>query len=196
MRFFIVLLSLICLVSVAPAEFPGPDSIGVYEDPEATGEVVAGCMLPPFETKRLYLCVTQPSGGQVAAWEGTVSIESAGAYFGAWEIPPHGINVGGGDEYIVGHGYAPLQPNEQDVVVLMEIGLALTEFDQVVEFYVGPVPGTTHYVDSANYACEIGCVIPLANSTGDVDTPVYVVNAEAPVSNSASSWSGVKRLFE
>ncbi len=194
MRGTILIASLILLEAVAAAGYPGPDSMGVYADVEASGTVATGCELAPGETVRLYLCITHPSGLQVMSWEAHVEIVSEVTCSGVWTLM-NGINIGTGDDYIVGTCPASLLPNEHGVVVLMWIDLSVDSSEAPVEIHVRGVEDSL-FDGLPGYAAEVGVIVATVTSTGGDGIPVFVVNGEAPVANSPSSWGGVRRLYE
>ena len=193
----LVIVSVLALASfVSAAGYPGPDHIGIYLDDDAVGEVVAGCDLAAMQPVRLHLCITNPSGHQVAAWEARIEqVNAEGNLVGEWELVD-GLNVGYENNYAVGIGYAPLVPNAQGVVTLMTMEAVLMRTDAPIEFYIRRYTDSVSFADGPGYAVWVNDLRPLQSSTGSLDTPVFVINGEAPVTNETATWGEVKSLFD
>lgn len=199
------MLIVMCMIGVVASvawAYPGPDSFGIYKDDEIVGYPELCADVAAFTQLVLYCCITQPTGYQVAAWEGQVEIvppATSGDYFGAWTLVA-GLNVGSGIDYLVGIGDGPLTPNGQDVVVLMTMTLVVVNATIPINYYIRGVPGSLDFPYGPGYAEDVGVAIPCVNNTGGPTEPVFIVNPTGgictPVGNEDASWGAVKTLYK
>lgn len=193
----IALCLLACAASSAMA-YPGPDSMGIYAEDDAMGPVATCINIPVFTQQNVYMVLANPSGSQVLAWEATVEhTGQPGLFVGTWTLTA-GLNVGTGNNYIVGLGASPLVPNAAGVVTLMSMEVLLLA-DVPVEFFIKPVAGSTSFADTPGYQAVLGVMSPCVTSTGTTagvyDIPVFRVNGNCVVANEGRTWGSVKTLY-
>jgi len=200
MKKMLIVMCMIGLVASCAWAYPGPNSFGVYLDTESTAYPVCADVAA-FAQQTVWCCVTNPTGFQVAGWEAMVTITNDSAFFGDWELVS-GLNVGSGNQFVVGNGLEPLQINPQGVVPLMSITMVVVSVDDPIEFYIEGVPGSLSFPDGPGYAEEVGAAIPCVTSTGSQATPVFIINPVGGagectlVPNEDSSWGAVKTLYK
>ena len=199
MKKMVVITCAIGLLASCAWAYPGPDSIGLYSDAEMTGAVGPLCdTVAPFSTYNLYLLISNPSGSQVSAWEANVSIDTTVGYFGDWIFD--GINVGAGDNFVVGTGENPLLPNSVGNIVLMYIPMTPMADTAPITFYVGPQEGSLPFPNNPGYAEDVGVEIDLTCNTGGPTVPVFILNPTDGdcdiVGNETTSWGSVKTLYQ
>lgn len=194
MKLVIVTILLIPIISSA-AGYPGPDNIGIYLTDDAVGDVVAGCSVPQFQSVQVHLCLSLPSASTIAAWESRIEIEGRGFnFFEGWYVN-QGLNVGSGDDYIVGLGQDHLLPNAQGVVKLMTMNVTCLDTSTPIRFFVKPVSDSVSFENSPGYLAGAGDLRTLEPSTGGFDMPVFVINGEMPIANESAAWGQVKSLY-
>jgi len=192
----LIVMCLIGLVASSAWAYPGPNSMGVYMDAEATGPM-AVCDLDVglFETLNLYMLISGPTQTQCAAWEAEVIIETTVNYFGNWEVLGNGLNVGSGNTYLVGLGDNPIQPNTVGNLVLMHLPLTVADVSAPIQIFIRRAPGSLSFPDGPGYAHTVGIDTPCVTSTGGPLVPVFEVNGICGTSNEMSTWGGVKSLY-
>ena len=201
MKKMLIVVCLIGLMASSAWAYPGPNSMGVYMDTEATELLDVCTELGQYANVDLYLLISGPTHSQVASWEGLVQIVTTSNVIGSWTIPDGGINVGSGENYIVGHGASPLQPNAVGNIELMSINLTLITAVDPIEIYVSRSPGSLTFEDGPGYAEDAGVIVPCQTSTGGPDYPVFVINPDGGievcpiVNNEIFTWGGVKSLY-
>lgn len=200
MKKMLIVMCVIGLMVPSAWAYPGPNSIGVYTDDQATGPVSPCAAAPALQVTPLYLLISGPTGSQVSAWEGQVELQSTASFFGNWEIVGDGLNVGSGIDYIVGHGMAPLQPNPVGNILLMTMDLMPFSDDAPIEVYIRRLPGSLSFSDGPGYAPSVGVLIPLMTSTGGPTIPVFVANPTGGdctiTSDEVRSWGSIKTLYK
>ena len=157
----------------APWALSGPEMVWGYGDVmlayrpagEYTliWEYIPGWITPGTETQTL------TAGGAVMF---------SGAYLfnGSWTLV-RGLDIGFGDDYIVGAGNSPLQPNAQNIIVLMAKIILVVNTDDPIEFFVGPVSNPGEYVtETLAYAPGPAIEIPLQVCCGDPNLPIFTIN--------------------
>ena len=176
------LVAAICLFSfmISGVAVAQQDVMCVCIDPENSSICGGNVDVGLFQTQDLYLLITNPSAHQVAAWEAQVEIVTTVNYFGSWQILNNGLNVGTGNNYLVGLGASPTQPNADGSMVLMHIPLTVADTSAPIEIYVRRFEGSTSFPDGPGYAVAAGITIPCTTCSGDPDIPVITINGEDP----------------
>lgn len=123
--------------------------------------------------------------------------ESASWFMLSENFPANEINVGQGNDYVV--GFATSVPVTDNAVVLVTwqfMVLAASEFNTYMNLTTFPsVAGTLAIVD-ADDTDQPSNLVSVYPSTNDFDTPVFSVNGTAAVATENESWGGVKALFK
>ena len=194
MKKSLIALVLMTFAATAALAYPGPDSMGIYMVDDAVGPVDTCIDLEAFAQVTLYMCLTNPSGDQVLAWEANVTKPAAGL-FGAWTLVS-GINVSADPDFIVGLGDAPLTPNEQGVVVLMTMDALVMDASVPLSFYIDGVEGSVSFPNgNPGYQAVLGFMTDAMSSTGGPETPVFTINGPCEVANENAAWGSVKSLY-
>ena len=180
--------------------YPAPDIMGIYMDTEATGLLELCAYVDMYINLDLYLLISGPTGSQAESWEAKVQILTTVNYYGSWNIPDGGINVGSGDDFIVEHSIAPLLPNSVGNIVLMNIPLTVVDSSAPIEFYIGRVTNSETFQLGPGYSVTEGVSIPCGTSTNSPTIPVFIVNPWEPCfvhpGNEIATWSSVKDLYK
>ncbi len=174
---FMILIVMLAAGGVARAQ---TDLFRICTDTEGTTLCGSNVELAAYTPLPLYVLISDPTGPQVAAWEGVIDIETAGQYFGEWALADDGINLGTGEEYIVGHGANPLQPNAAGNIMLLSMEMAVLDDSIPVEFHIRGIPGSPSFDEGLGYASAIGVSHVGYTCSGDYDTPVLTINGPEP----------------
>ncbi|MDO9693561.1 MAG: hypothetical protein Q7W56_02420 [Candidatus Latescibacteria bacterium] len=206
MKKMLLVLSLLVLTASMAWAYPGPDGMGIYADVTDTGPVENCVIVPAFVQTNLYMCITNPSGSPVLAWEARITNNApAGAIIGNWVMS--GLDVDNDPEdFVVGNGLNPLQPNAQGVVVLGELQLFVVNPAVTIDFTITHIPGSVSFPGGTpGYVHTLGFNTPCYTATGGTAGPPYVYNpvfrvngpeaGQCIVANEDASWSEIKTLY-
>ncbi len=205
MKKMLLVLSLLVLTTSMSWAYPGPDSMGIYVDTADTGPIENCVTVAAFVPTNIYMCITNPSGAEVKAWEAHITNTNAASMIGTWSM--FGLDVDGDPEdFVVGNGASPLQPNAQNVVVLGSMQLIILNPAAVIEFTVSHIPGSVSFPGGTpGYVHTLGFNTPCMTATGGtagspfVYNPVFRVNGpnagQCIVANEDASWSEIKTLY-
>jgi hypothetical protein len=130
MKKLVVLLMAMLVASVAFAQIdPDTNMMGVYFDTEA----MVPCLddLAPNTFVTANLCIVNPDFANIKGFECTMTVNGS-IFAQAPVLPAGGLNVGSGDNYLVGFDVVPAEP----VVILMS--LPFLAFGGPVTFDLGP----------------------------------------------------------
>ena len=198
MKKLLALLAITVVASGAMAQVdPDPDGIGVYFD--TAGTVFEMNTVAPFESVTAYLLITNPTDPSgVSGWEAVVDVIGA-AVAPSWTLAA-GLDVDmSANGFQVGIGVNPLAlPAGPAVVLATWTGFVMAPTD-MVQFVVGPVPGSVSFADSPGYASgdDAGALFPLQVSSGyPYGAPCAMINGTGVVANEDMNWSQVKNLFQ
>ena len=206
MKKMLLVLSLLVLTASMAWAYPGPDGMGIYADVTDTGPVENCVTVPAFVATNLYMCITNPSGASVLAWEARITNNApAGAMIGTWSM--FGLDVDNDpDDFVVGNGAQPLVANEQGVVVLGSMQLIVINAAAVIDFTITHIPGSVSFPGGTpGYVHTLGFNTPCYTATGGTAGPPYVYNpvfrvngpnaGQCIVANEEASWSEIKSLY-
>jgi hypothetical protein len=198
MKTLFVTLTMLALAVTAFA-YPGPDSMGMYLDADASGyPTLTYQTAAPFESVTLHLVISNPSLGAVSGWE--ARIETVGTPIApAWALSA-GLDVDADpNNFQVGIGESPLAltPNGNgNVLVASWTGFVSGTTDEI-QFLVMGAPGSASFPDSPGYAgSTAGELHTLVSSTGGPTFPVFCINTDcAVVANEDMTFTNVKSLY-
>ncbi len=148
--------------------------------------------IPAFDQRTIYLCVINPSGPEVKAWEANIEIEGASNMTATWTmlgIDP--INFASSPEYIVGVALNPLQP-DGNVIPLLAI-TALVFNEEPIRFFIRGVSNSTSFPYGPGYSSDVGVEYE-CTPCGSDDFPSFTINWAAI--DESRAWGEVKNLFE
>jgi hypothetical protein len=200
MKKSLIALCMLTFVASMAVAYPGPDSMGIYAANDAVGPVAACLDLGQFQQQTLYMCLTHPTGAEILAWEARVWIENQSNIFGSWALVA-GLNVGTGENFIVGLGASHLVPNAQSVVTLLTMDVLVMNDATPTSFFISGVAGSTSFPDgNPGYQAILGIMTDCVTSTGLTggvyDIPVFVLNGcPGPVADEPAAWGQVKSLY-
>ncbi len=196
-------MAVLALVAVsAMAQYPGPDSIGIYTSYDGPTAETSMATTAPFEEIDIYVCITNPSSAAVSGWEGNIT-------YSGFTAPAFNFTAGSNlvgqdlpDTYKVFCGIGPsplaLEPNGSGVVHMMTITAFVAQTTTVCELafeaYVIPsLPGWDGpvYTDGV----DVGLIKPLFPSTGGAGIPVFRVNGATIPAGEPTTWGEMKGLF-
>lgn len=204
MKKMLLVLSLLVLTASMAWAYPGPDSMGIYADVTSTGSVANCVTVPAFVPTNIYMCITNPSGESVKAWEARITNTNAASMIGTWAM--FGLDVDSDPEdFVVGNGASPLTPNEQNVVVLGSMQVIILNAASVIDFTITHIPGSVSFPGGTpGYVHTLGINTPCYTATGGSGSP-YVYNpafringpsaGQCIVADEEASWSDIKSLY-
>jgi hypothetical protein len=115
---------------------PDEDLVGIFFDPNFTS--IEAQTFGPNEVVVGFLVLTEPSETTgVSAWELKASIDGDATWLN-WAIEGQHINVGQGDEFIVGIGGDPLPPSEAILLATFQIFIP-QPYPNIVYLELGPI---------------------------------------------------------
>ncbi|NTV04842.1 hypothetical protein HGA89_08065 [bacterium] len=205
MKKMLLVLSLLVLTASMAWAYPGPDSMGIYVDVTDTGPVENCVTIPAFTPTNIYMCITNPSDSPVLAWEARITNTNAASMIGTWSM--FGLDVDNDPEdFVVGNGAGPLDPNAQNVVVLGSMQLIILNAAAVIDFTISHIPGSVSFPGGTpGYVHTLGFNTPCYTATGGtpgtpfVYNPVFRVNGpeagQCIVADEEASWSDIKTLY-
>jgi hypothetical protein len=190
----LILLAMVIFATTAFAQIdPDTDGMGVYFDMggmELCKEITfngAPIMV------NAYLLLTNPSGGQVLAWEANVVSQIAALSPGTWAING-GLNVGTGDNFIVGMGGTPHVAAPAVLLATRSIMFFMVTGENAA-FTVGGVPGSTSFDGTPGYQAILGVMTPCQSPTGSFTAPQSIINGTCTIADEAMAWGSVKSLY-
>ena len=191
MKLLIVCLSLLIVATTAGAV--SEDGLGFAVD-TSDGIVVHHTTSGQFQEVTIYLCILEPSQGDVAGWECSLEIE--GDPVGTSWIYPAGMNVSGEDNlFQVGIGYdVALRPGTTGLVHIATWTAFVPDSTSVIKFYLMPYPGSTSFDGTAGYIGSNESLMELS-TPGNYN---YIADFQINGTNDAfqeSTWTAVKELF-
>ena len=198
----LIVMCLIGMVASVAWAYPGPDSFGVYLETESVDPLEVCTTVGFLETQRFWLVVSDLSESQVAAWEARLEISAAGegVWSGFWVLTSGTDYAPDPNDFQVGNGAAPLQPNTVNSVALAYIDLLIINVDVPIEFYILPVPDSLSFPGAIGYAWDAGFPITCVSSTGGPTYPVFIANPTGGictvVGNEVATWGAVKTLYK
>ncbi len=205
MKKMLLVLSLLVLTASMAWAYPGPDGMGIYLDVTDTGPVENCVTIPAFTPTNIYMCITNPSDSPVLAWEARITNTNAASMIGTWSM--FGLDVDNDPEdFVVGNGAGPLEPNAQNVVVLGSMQLIILNASAVIDFTISHIPGSVSFPGGTpGYVHTLGFNTPCYTATGGtpgtpfVYNPVFRVNGPSAgqciVADEEASWSDIKTLY-
>jgi hypothetical protein len=205
MKKMLLVLSLLVLTASMAWAYPGPDGMGIYADVTDTGPVENCVMMGVFVPTNIYMCITNPSGASVRAWEARITNTNASSMIGNWIMS--GLDVDNDPEdFVIGNGAAPLVANEQNVVVLGTMQVIITNAASVIDFTISNIPGSVSFPGGTpGYVHTLGFNTPCYPAAGGTAGPPYVYNpvfringpeaGQCIVANEEASWSEIKTLY-
>jgi hypothetical protein len=205
MKKMLLVLSVLVLTASMAWAYPGPDSMGIYADVTDAGPAENCVILPTFAPTNIYMCITNPSGADVKAWEAHITNTNAASMIGTWSM--FGLDVDpDAEDFVVGNGAQPLVPNEQGVVVLGSMQVIILNAAATIEFTISHIPGSATFPDGTpGYVHILGINIPCMTATGGtpgspyVYNPVFRINGteagQCIVAEEEASWSEIKTLY-
>lgn len=114
----------------------GENLVGIFFDPEFTR--IEAETFNPNEVVEGYLVLTEPSEPTgVSAWELKASIDGVANWL-QWDLEGQHINVGQGDEFIVGIGGDPLPPSQTILLATFQIFIP-QPYPNIVYLELGPI---------------------------------------------------------
>jgi hypothetical protein len=160
-----------------------------------TGVEYWGCVtIPAFVPTNIYLCLRHPSGNQVLAWEARVTHSNAASMIGSWVISGMDINPDP-ENFVVGCA-TPLLPNEQDIVMLGWMQVIILNANDLIQFFIGPVPGSTNFPQGTpGYVHTEGVNTPANTCSGNYDFPVFQINGCYIDAVEGVAWGDIKQLY-
>jgi hypothetical protein len=205
MKKMLLVLSLLVLAASMAWAFPGPDSMGIYADPTDAGPADNCVTIAAFTPTNIYMCLTNPSGAQVQAWEARITNTNAASMIGTWSM--FGLDVDSdAEDFVIGNGANPLVPNAQHVVVLGSMQVIILNAASIIDFTVSHIPGSVSFpAGTPGYVHTLGVLTPCQTATGGsgnpyVYNPVFRINSGSPgaciVAEEEASWSEIKTLYK
>jgi len=195
---FAITLITIAVGGTAFAQDPYRDNIGMYYDIEGTVMCNDETLEQGLYESALHLVMTDVTSNVVAGWEARIIAEGPITLFlpATDGLLHSAINVGSGEEYIVGLG----EPQIGSTILLANFSIYVSGADEPGLIYIDGVfqhslPNRVPaYVDGTDPENMIEK--PLHQSTGGASDPVLYVNGECvPVGVEQSTFGGVKSLF-
>lgn len=177
-RFCLALFAaLLALAGVALAQ---QDAFCICVDPTDPADCGGNVDIPAFVPTNIYLCMLNPSGNQILAWEGRITQTNASSMIGTWVMS--GLDVDNDpQDFVIGNGASPLVPNAQDVVVMGQMQVIILNASTEIEFFVGPIPGSVSFPEGTpGYVHTLGIVTPATVCGGDFTSPVLSINGDNP----------------
>ena len=206
MKKMLLVLSVLVLTASVAWAYPGPNSMGIYADATSVGPAVNCINVPAFVPTNIYMCITNPENSPVLAWEARITNNApAGALIGNWVMS--GLDVDNDpDDFVVGNGAAPLDPNAQNVVVLGQMQVIILNTAAVIDFTIAHIPGSVSFPGGTpGFVHTLGFNTPCFPATGGtpgtpyVYNPVFRINGpqagQCLVGDEDASWSEIKTLY-
>lgn len=198
----LAVMAVLALATAAMAQYPGPDSIGIYTATDGSFVETSMSTSAAFEQVDVYVCITNTSATSLGGWEAAIvydgfsfqSITETAGVNGNQITDPNTFN-----EYVgIGTGANALNPNGAGVYHVATISGLVASTDTVVELFIRayPIPSIPSW-DGPVYSSGIdaGDLRALYPSTGGPNVPVFRINGDGPMAPKATSWGGVKSLF-
>ncbi|MDO9170722.1 MAG: hypothetical protein Q7W29_02710 [bacterium] len=158
----------------------------------------AGCggnaAIPVGVPTSIYLCLLSPSGSEVMGWEARVTdSRQDGDMIGEWYMFGLDADMDPYD-YMVVPEPAPSHPNAANVVVLGTMWVRVLDESAPIEFFVGPIPGSTSFPQGTpGYVHTMGFNTPATICSGDFDEPVFGINGIVAAEEGA--WGAIKGSY-
>ncbi len=199
-----MLIPLACLLVLAQPAFSQAekcyDTIGIYFD---TCAIQACCnTYDPFEKVQAYLAVVRPSCPGISRWQ--CKVEVGDVAVPSWELAgnvttSHLEEQDGLFDVELGLLENALRPVDGVCVLATWTGFVMSP-DDIVGFYIHPLPDSTIFPDFPGYldGKNPDIAVPLEVSSGDFELPVAHINycwAWHTAPNEASTWGATKALF-
>ncbi len=175
-RFCLALFAaLLALVGVALAQ---QDAFCICIDPTEPANCGGNADIAAFVPTNIYLCLLNPSGNQVLAWEGRITQTNASSMIGTWVMS--GLDVDNDpQDFVIGNGASPLVPNTQDVVVMGQMQVIILNASAEIEFFIGPIPGSVSFPNGTpGYVHTLGYNTPATVCGGNFASPVFSINGD------------------
>ena len=155
-----------------------------------------GCAtIPAFVSLNIYLCLREPAGDQVLSWEARITHDNANCMVGAWTV--WGVDADpDAENFVVDCSGSPLLPSEQDIVVLGWMQVIVLDPSERIEFFIGPVPGSTAFPDGTpGYSHTAGIGTPATVCSGEYALPVFHINMCLTDAVGEADWGAIKALY-
>ncbi|MBK9305426.1 MAG: hypothetical protein IPM94_16575 [bacterium] len=155
-----------------------------------------GCIIvPAFVPTPIYLLLRSPSGTQVLSWEARVTHDNANVLIGTWIADGVDADLDP-EDLVVNCSAAPLLPNQQDVVVLATMQVIVVNAYERIEFFIGPVSGSSAFPDGTpGYSHTAGIGTPATVCSGDYALPVFFIGMCLMDAVERSDWGTIKALY-
>jgi hypothetical protein len=191
MKKLVVLLMAMLVASVAFAQIdPDTNMMGVYFDTGANETCLEG--LAPNSFVTAYICLVNPDFANIKGFECTMTVNGS-IFAQAPVFPDGGLNVGSGDNYLVGFNQIPAEP----VNILMS--LPFLAFGGPITFDLGPsVPSSgalglpmVAIVDSEG----LSSLVYTGYTTADGIRVASINDGGCTVDTETVSFDGIKSLY-
>lgn len=161
-------------------------------DDDSDTECGGNLDLAAFSQRTIYLCVLDPSAGQVKAWEAYIEVVGEENMTASWTMMGEGpLNFATSPEYQVGTALNPLYPNSANLIPLLSISLTVFN-ENPIRFYIRPVPGSLSFPDDPGYASDVG-IEHVCTICGTDPHPSFSINWAAV--DESRAWGEVKALY-
>ncbi len=177
-RFYLTIFA--ALLALSGAALAQQDAFCICVDPTDPAECGGNADIPMFVPTNIYLCLLNPSGSPVRAWEARITNTNQSGMIGTWVMS--GLDVDNDPmDFVIGNGASPLVPNAQDVVVMGSMQVIILNASTPVEFYIGPIPGSgTFPGGTPGYVHTLGFNTPATVCGDDFTQPVFSINGDNP----------------
>ncbi len=189
------LVLVVALLTAASGDLAQTDAFCISENETGTGGW--GCTnIPAFVPTNIYLCLLHPSGEQVLAWEARIIHDNATAMVGSWVV--NGVDSHpDAENFVVTCVVSPLYPNPQDIVVLGSMQVIVLNPSERIEFFIGPIPGSTNFpAGTPGYVHTMGINTPATVCSGEYALPVFHINMCLMDAVEEADWGAIKALYE
>jgi hypothetical protein len=170
----------VVLLTAAGGALAQQDAFCICIDPTAPAGCGGNADIPLFVPTNIYLCLLNPSGSPVRAWEARITQTHATSMIGTWMMS--GLDVDNDPEdFVIGNGASPLVPNAQNVIVLGSMQVVIVNGSASIEFFIGPIPGSVSFPQGTpGYVHTLGINTPATVCGGDFNSPVFSINGNNP----------------
>ncbi|NTV03441.1 hypothetical protein HGA89_00800, partial [bacterium] len=161
---FIPLLVIAALAAAGGASAQSDSFCIGWDDPN---DPSWGCVtISAFVPTNIYLCLRNPTGDQVLSWEARITHDNADCMIGAWTVG--GVDADpDAEDFVVDCSGSPLLPGPQGIVVLGSMQVIVLDASERIEFFIGPVPGSTAFPDGTpGYSHTVGVATPATVCSG------------------------------
>ncbi|MDO9693168.1 MAG: hypothetical protein Q7W56_00395 [Candidatus Latescibacteria bacterium] len=191
---FIPLL-VIAVLAAAGGASAQQDAFCICLDPTDPNTCGGNAVIPVGVPTPIWLCLLEPSGDQVLAWEARVTDDrGADTISGEWCLNG-GLDVDSvPGNFVVGSCPAPWQPNAAGVITFASMMVRVLDDGVPVSFFVGPIPGSISFPQGVpGYVHTLGFNTPATVCSGDFDEPVFSINGV--VAADVDTWGAIKSAY-